>query len=490
MVRPTPDDVLLPWYHILIIYVNFALLLFFGYLKDFLALFPWNRKQETRTPKGYAPLMKDWESFFTRRMYSRVCDCWNRPIASAPGPWIDVLKREGSNESQEFKLTGESLRCLNLASYNYLGFADPRGKHVTEVIESLKKYGVSTSSPALELGSTYLHKQLEEMIARFVGKEAALVFGMGYATNSTNIPALADRGDLIISDSMNHASLVMGCRASGAKVKVFKHNDTEDLERVVRESIIEGQPKTHRPWKKIVIVVEGIYSMEGEMCRLPEIVRIKKQYKCYLYVDEAHSIGALGRRGRGVCDFFGIDPKDVDILMGTFTKAFASVGGYIASSKEVIDHLRKTSLGGIYEVSMPPANVQQAISAMKIITGEDGTDLGARKLKALRENANFFRRGLIQRGFQVFGDMDSPVIPMTIYFPAKVPSFSRECLQRGLAVVVVGFPAVSLLSNRVRFCISAAHTKEDLEWALEEIDKIGTKLMMKYGTPPSITNEL
>jgi len=216
--------------------------------------------------------------------------------------------------------------------------------------------------------------------------------------------------------------------------------------------------------------------MEGEMCRLPEIVNIKKKYKCYLYLDEAHSIGAVGPNGRGVCDYFGVDPNDVDILMGTFTKSFASIGGYIASSKEVIEHLKKHSIGASYEISLPPVNVQEALSAMKIIMGEDGTDIGARKVKQLKENSNFFRRGLIDRGFQVFGDKDSPVVPMMLYFPCKVSEFSRECLRRNLAVVVVGFPAVPLLAARVRFCLSAAHTKEDLEWALKEIDEIGTKL--------------
>jgi serine palmitoyltransferase len=176
-----------------------------------------------------------------------------------------------------------------------------------------------------------LHAQLEKKVAQFVGKEDAIIFDMGYATNSTSIPSLIGKGGLIISDSLNHASIVMGCRSTGAKIKVFRHNDPEDLERVLRQSIAEGQPRTHRDWKKILVVVEGIYSMEGEILRLPEIVAVKKKYKAYLYVDEAHSIGALGKTARGVCDYWGVDPADVDILMGTFTKSFGSVGGYIAS---------------------------------------------------------------------------------------------------------------------------------------------------------------
>jgi len=377
-------------------------------------------------------------------------------------------------------MTGKKLRCLNLASYNYLGFADNKGPHLEEVIKSVHKYGISTTSPRMGLGCTDLLKTLEREIAKFVGKEDAMIFGMGYGTNSTTISALVGKGDLIISDSLNHASLVNGCRASGAAIKVFKHNDPKDLERVIREAIVEGQPLIHRPWRKILIIVEGIYSMEGEICNLPEIVKIKKKYKCYLYVDEAHSIGALGKNARGVCDHFGIDPNDVDILMGTFTKSFASVGGYVAASKEITDYIRTQSIGQMYETSMSPGSLQQVITSLRIITGEDGTDLGKRKVKQLKDNSNFFRRALIDRGLRVFGDEDSPVIPIMLYFPAKISSFSRACLEKNIAVVVAGFPATPILLSRARFCVSASHTREDLEWAIKELEEIADKQLLKY----------
>lgn len=229
---------------------------------------------------------------------------------------------------------------MNLASYNYLGFASNEGPIFDKVIETVRHYGVSCASSRMELGTIPVHRETEKLVAEFVGKEDAMIFGMGYGTNSTTIPALVGKGDLILSDSLNHSSLVYGCRGSGAKVKVFAHNNPKDLEKVIRESIIEGQPRLNRPWRRILILVEGIYSMEGEIVKLPDIVAIKKKYKCYLYVDEAHSIGALGSHARGVCDHWGVDPKDVDILMGTFTKSFASVGGYIAADKAVVDYLR------------------------------------------------------------------------------------------------------------------------------------------------------
>jgi len=213
-----------------------------------------------------------------------------------------------------------------------------------------------------------------------------------------------------------------------------------------------------------------------------KIVELKKKYKCNLWVDEAHSIGALGATGRGVCEHTGVDTKDVDILMGTFTKSFAGVGGYITGPKELIDHLRSTSFAHLYSTSLTPGCAMQILSALKIITGEDGTNEGKIKLKALRDNSNYFREALIARGFQIFGDKDSPIVPLLLYYPGKIAAFSRECLNRNIAVVVVGFPATTLLMSRARFCLSAAHTKEDLDRALHALDEVGDKLILKYGT--------
>lgn len=220
--------------------------------------------------------------------------------------------------------------------------------------------------------------------------------------------------------------------------------------------------------------------MEGVICRLPEVIRIKKKYRCYLYVDEAHSIGALGPHGKGVCDHWGVDPAEVDLLMGTFTKSFASVGGYIAGDAKVIKYLRSGSFGQTSETSMVPGTCQQAISALELIIGKGGTDIGQKKIQQLRDNSNFFRNALIQRGFRVVGDPDSPIIPVLLFYPAKIAAFSREATARKLALVVVGYPATPILLSRVRVCISAAHTREDLERAVEAFDEIGTLLAIKY----------
>lgn len=477
---PVNDDPELPWYKLLLVYFSFLVLVGFGYLNEFVD--KWILMRNVfQTRKGYASLFKDWESFYTRRMYKRIRDCWARDVAGVPSAWIEVAERYSDDRNDTYKYTGKTKRCLNLGSYNYLGFSDIDGPCVTAAKEAMKKYGVSTTASVLEGGYLDLHRAVEKRMARFLKKEDCIIFGMGYATNASTIPAIVGKGCLVISDSFNHASLVAGCRSSGAKIKTFEHQDTVDLERVVRQAIIEGQPRTHRPWRKILIIVEGIYSMEGEICPLREIVRIKNKYKCYLWVDEAHSIGALGPTGRGVTDETGVPTSEVDILMGTFTKSYASVGGYITGPTELIEHLRHTAFASVYSTSMSPAATQQILSALTILMGEDGTTIGRDKVRQLRENSNFFRKSLVDRGFQIFGDQNSPVIPLMIYFPAKISSFSRECLARNIAVVVVGFPATSLLMARTRFCVSAGHTREDLEWALKQIDEIGDKLGLKYG---------
>lgn len=222
------------------------------------------------------------------------------------------------------RLTGRKIDALNFASYNYLGFAQAQGPCADAVEESVRHYGMSCTATRAESGTLDLHRRLEARVARFVGKEDAMVISMGFATNSTTIPALVGKGCLIISDELNHSSIIFGARISSANIRVFKHNNMNDLRQLLREVISQGQPRTHRPWKKILVIVEGLYSMEGSVVNLPELIKLKREFKasgkekgygyeclCYmqfhLYVDEAHSIGALGEHGGGVCDFYGKD---------------------------------------------------------------------------------------------------------------------------------------------------------------------------------------
>lgn len=478
------EDPEINWLVAIMVYQSYALLIAFGHMRDLLGfLFGFSRYHSGKNPKGFAALLKDSETFFTRRLYHRIQDCWNRPICSNPGAHIKVMERRSEDNNFSLHTTERTSRCLNLGSYNYLGFADDWGNTCkSSVMEALRKYPVSCCSSRSDFGNLEIHEEVEKTIASFIGKEAACVYTMGYNTNTTSIPVLCSPGTLLVSDTLNHTSIVNGARASPALVRVFKHNSPEDLESVLREAIVNGQPRHHRPWSKIVVMVEGIYSMEGAICRLKDIVKVCKRYKAYIYVDEAHSIGALGRTGRGVCEYAGVDPADIDVLMGTFTKSFGGMGGYVAASKAIIDHIKNTSAGFRYHNAISPVVCQQIITALNIIDGRDGTDIGQKKLSDLRENSNYFRSEMKKIGMHVYGDFDSPIIPCLIYFPAKIAAFSRMCLRRGLAVVVVGFPATSVVLSRVRFCISAGHTRKDLEQAVQIIDEVASQLGLKYSS--------
>jgi serine palmitoyltransferase len=458
-------------------YAIWTTLFLLGHVRDFLRQLFFKRS----TKKGYAPIRKDYEDFYTRRLYYRVHDCWNRPICSAPTNWVDVLDRTKPDGQKALKLTGTTTRCLNLGSYNYLGFAADDPYCTPRVNEAMKRYRWSSSSPRAEAGDLMVHRELELEMADFLGKEACITCGMGFATNSTFIPILAEKGTLFISDALNHASIVSGVRGSGAKVKVFAHNNPDQLEALLRAVIAEGQPRTGRPWKKIIIIIEGIYSMEGEFAKLKEIVEIKKKYKAYLYLDEAHSIGAIGKTGRGVCEALGVDTKDVDIMMGTFTKSFGSCGGYIAGDKIVIDYLKANCAAHLYSTSMSAPAVEMVLSALRVVRGSDGSTAGQMKLKTLNENSNYFRKGLLKMGLNVLGDWDSPVMPIMMFKPSTLVACSREMLKRGVAVVVVGFPATPLLTARVRVCISACHSKEDLDFALDMFRDVSEHLGLGYG---------
>ncbi|KAJ3020162.1 serine palmitoyltransferase component [Thoreauomyces humboldtii] len=474
LIEDTPIGVLITTY------ISYFFLIILGHIRDFFGMrFRWEEYRHLNAQDGYAALNSGFDTFYHRRLYVRIRDCFNRPITNCPGRTVTLLDRESKDFNKTFTLTGTTTECLNLGSYNYLGFGQSEGPCADAAEACIRKYGVGTCSSRMEAGTLDLHDETEALVARFVGVEDAMIVSMGFATNSTTIPALVQKGCLILSDELNHASLIYGSRISGATIRTFKHNDPKDLEAVLRESIANGQPRTHRPWKKILIVIEGLYSMEGSICALPEIVALKKKYKCYLYLDEAHSIGAMGPNGRGICDYFGVDPLDVDIMMGTFTKSFGASGGYIGGRKDIVDRIRLLSYASVYAESITPPILQQIYTSLRIISGEDGGDEGRKRIAQLARNCRFFAAGLRNLGFIVYGDEDSPVVPLLLFHPAKIPAFSREMLKRGIAVVVVGYPATPIITSRVRFCLSAAHTIEDLTYALEAISDIGDDMVLK-----------
>ncbi|KAH7925339.1 serine palmitoyltransferase 2 [Leucogyrophana mollusca] len=523
-----------PYYILITTYISYLILICFGHVRDFFGkriapkyfthLMPYN---------GYAPLNSDFDSFYTRRLKSRMDDCFSQPVTGVAGRTIVVYDRYSNDNNYTLHLTGTKTRSLNISSYNYLGFAQARGGCADAVEESIRRFGISTCGTRLEGGSNELHVAAEALVAKFLGMEDALVSSMGFATNSTFIPGLVGKGCLVISDEFNHASIRVGVRQSGAQVRMFKHNDMTNLESLLREVISQGQPKTHRPWKKILIIVEGLYSMEGTLVNLPRLVELKKKYKFFLFVDEAHSVGALGPHGRGVTDYFNIPPRSVDILMGTFTKSFGAAGGYIAGNKELIDALRLRGHSGTYAEAMPPPVLIQVIASMASIMGVapsptitkggltlspsnsvstlkasdcveeqhpglapasilpswlslppalyDGSEAQMR-IRRLAFNSRYLHAGLDKLGFITYGHPFSPIVPLLIFNPGKMSMFARMMRARAtpIVIVVVAYPATPLVTSRVRLCASAAHTKDDIDTILRACDEIGDILDLKH----------
>lgn len=480
---PEPIEDEPPYFYLLTTYISYLILIVFGHVRDFFGKrFKPHDYDHLREVDGYAALNSDFDSFYTRRLKMRINDVFSRPTTGVPGRYITLLDRKSDNYNKSFQFTGTTTETLNMSSYNYLGFAQSEGPCADAVEATVRKYGISSCSPRADAGTSDLHSEVEELVANFLGKESAMVFSMGFGTNANAFPALVGKGSLVISDELNHSSIRFGLRLSGAMIQTFKHNDMHDLERLLREVISQGQPRTHRPWKKILVAVEGLYSMEGTMCNLPALVALREKYKFYLYVDEAHSIGALGARGRGVCDYFGIATSQVDILMGTFTKSFGANGGYLAADKALIDKLRVTNAGVIYGESPTPPVLTQIAAALRLIDGQLVSGQGEERLQRLAFNSRYLRLGLKRLGFIVSGHDDSPIIPLLLYHPAKMPAFSHEMLKRKISVVVVGYPATPLVSSRARFCVSASHNKDDLDRLLEACNEVGEVLQLKYSS--------
>lgn len=471
-----------PYYVYVATLLSFLCLIIVGHIRDFFGkIFKPQDYEDLVEKDGYAPWYDGFENFYVRRLKTRIDDCFARPIHGAPGRYIKCFERKKGPKGT-YTYTGESVECLNLSSYNYLGFGQSRGVCTDYALDTVEKYGTSSCSPRSAAGTTDLHKECERVIADFVGKEDSLIVSQGYGTNASIFASLVDSQCLVISDELNHASIRFGIRLSGAVVKPFQHNNMKALEKLIRNEIAQGQPRTHRPWKKIVIAVEGLYSMEGNLVNLAGVVELKQKYKCYLFLDEAHSIGAMGPNGRGVCDYFLVDPKNIDIMMGTFTKSFGATGGYIAADKDIIDRLRISYLNSHFGEGVPPAVLGQIISSLSVIKGTLSPGEGQERLQRIAFNSRYLRLGLKKLGFIVYGADDSPVIPLLLYLPAKMGAISHKLYALKIAVVIVGYPATPITTSRVRLCMSSALTKEDLDYVLEKFSEVGDELFLKYSS--------
>ncbi len=358
------------------------------------------------------------------------------------------------------------------ASYSYLGLiGHPRINKAAQ--EAIEKYGTGTHGVRTLAGTLTIHDELEETIADFRGAEAAVTFSSGYATNLTVISTLVGRGDYVISDKYNHASIVDGCLMSGAKFVRFRHNDMAALESRLK-SIPSDATK--------LVVADSVFSMDGDIIDFPRMVALCQQYNAWLMIDEAHSVGVLGKTGRGIEEHFDM-PGVIDIKMGTLSKTIPSVGGYVAGKKELIDYLRHASRAYIFSAALPPAQAAAANEAFKVILDEPW------RVEKLNANTRQFLDGLKARGFDTM-QTETAIVPVLCGQDDLAFAMTRECQQKDVFVLPVVSPAVPQGLARLRATITAAHESDEIEHAMNVMEAAGHKLGILQGTPAQAAETL
>lgn len=358
------------------------------------------------------------------------------------------------SSEQDPEVTINGRRVLMFGSNCYTGLVnDPRIKEAA--IEATRKYGTGCAGSPFLNGTLDLHKKLEARIAEYIGKEDVMIYSTGFGVNLGVVSTLTGREDYIIWDEQDHASIIEGRRLSFSKSLKYKHNDMESL---------EAQLQKCDPDKIKLIVTDGVFSMEGDVANVPEIVRLAKKYNATVMVDEAHGIGVFGKGGRGVCNHFGVT-DDVDLIMGTFSKSFASLGGFIATDKEITNYLRHHSRSYIFTASITPASTAAALKALEIMKTEPEIQ------KALWRNTNLALDGFRKAGFEI-GNTSTPIIPLYVRDNFKTFAITRDLLEEGVFVNPVVSPAVAPHDTLIRFSLMATHTPEQVEEALHKITKV------------------
>lgn len=350
---------------------------------------------------------------------------------------------------------------INFSSYNYLGMSgDP--VVIRAVQEAVERYGTSVSASRLVSGEKVIHRELEEELARFLGTEAAVVFVGGHATNETVIGHLFKPGDLILHDELSHNSILQGAILSGARRRPFPHNDWRTADRLLN--------LFRREYRRVLIVIEGVYSMDGDIPDLPHFIEVKKRHKALLMVDEAHSMGTIGETGRGIGEYFGVPRDGVDIWMGTLSKSFGSCGGYIAGKKALVEYLKYTAPGFVFSVGLSPPNAAAALASLRLLQKEP------ERVRRLRERAALFLGLARERGFDTGASRDSPVVPIILGHSLHSMQLSQALFRRGINVQPIVYPAVPESAARLRFFLTSRHTEEQIRYTIdvmtEEIDRI------------------
>ena len=356
---------------------------------------------------------------------------------------------------------------INLSSNNYLGLAgDERLKEAS--IKATEKYGAGAGAVRTIIGTLDIHEELEEKLAKFKKAEAVIVFQSGFTANMGAIPAIMTKQDAIISDELNHASIIDGCRLSGAKILRFKHSDMADMERVAKDAIASGL------YKKFLIITDGVFSMDGDIAKLPEMVKIAEKYDIPVYIDDAHGSGVLGKNsegklnGSGSVSHFGLHGK-VDVQIGTLSKAIGVVGGYVAGSKELIDWLKLRGRPFLFSTAMTPGDTGAVIKAIDILS--ESTEL----VEKMWDNSNYFKKLLLGMGYDI-GHSETPITPVIIGDEEKAMKFSDELFKEGVFAQGIAFPTVPRGTARVRNIVTAGHTKAMLDGAAEAYRKVGKNM--------------
>ncbi len=350
---------------------------------------------------------------------------------------------------------------INLASNNYLGLTSHKALRKAS-IEAVRKLGVGAGAVRTIAGTMKLHMDLEEQIAKFKQVEACVVFQSGFTANAGTVSAVLGKDDLIVSDELNHASIIDGARLSKAAIKVFKHKDTQDCERILQEH-------ASFPGKKLIIT-DGVFSMDGDIAPLPALCELAEKYGCLMMVDDAHASGVLGRGGRGSVDHFECHGR-VHIQVGTLSKAIGSMGGYVCGSRDLIDFLYLRARPFLFSTSHPPATAAACQAAFTLLDSAEGEKL----VKKLWANTKYFKRELKRRGFQ-FKVSETPIVPIHVGDAAKAFEFSRKLFEAGVFAPAVGYPTVAEGKARLRAIVSAAHRREHLLKAAETLAEVAKPL--------------
>ncbi|MDR1591270.1 MAG: aminotransferase class I/II-fold pyridoxal phosphate-dependent enzyme [Prevotellaceae bacterium] len=383
--------------------------------------------------------------------------CYNLPQQIKARGVYPYFRAISSEQDTEVVVNGK--KVLMFGSNSYLGLtSDPRVKEAA--IEATRKYGTGCAGSRYLNGTLDIHEQLEQRLAKFVGKDEAIIFSTGFQVNLGVVACITGREDYIILDESDHASIIEGRRLSFSKILKYKHNDMASLEKVLKRC---------KPDSVKLIITDGMFSMEGDVAPLKEIVTLAKQYNASIMVDEAHSIGVFGKHGEGICHALGVT-DDVNLIMGTFSKSFASLGGFIAADSATINYLRHNARSYIFSASATPAAIGAVNAALDIMLCEP------ERIEHLWTLTNYALQGFRQRGFEI-GHTSTPVIPLYVRDNDKTFIITKELLDNGLFLNPVVSPAVAPTDTIIRFSLMATHTIEQLDVALEKI----TECFKKYG---------